>query len=91
MFDTKIVELARNAPVNLAADADLAGRAVFVQNTGTTNVYFASTTAAPDENSTGHILRPNETLSVEFEAANDFAWFWAKAMSGGRLAVSPGA
>ena len=84
-FDTRIVDLS-SGPVNLAADAEFAEQALFVQNIGRGIVYTAERGTEPSTTDNGHKIAPCATLVIELEAG-DSLWIWAR--STGSVAISP--
>ena len=93
-FETKTLQLA--APVNLAADTDLAAAAadesptwIFVQNTGDSTGYWRETVAAPVATDTGHILEAGDSVVALIYAAAPF-WIWSEDAAG-EITISPGA
>ena len=75
-FDTRIIDLS-SGPVDLAADSDFAGQALFIQNIGRGIVYTAGLSAEPATTADGHKLQPCDIMAIELEAG-DNVWVWVR-------------
>ena len=93
IFQTKHVTFA--APLDLSGDTDVAVRGdqlpqyTYVENTGTTRLYWRETTASPDPAvDRGHILEVGAAIIALVYEGRSF-WIWGT--DGGEVTLSPAA